>query len=291
VNFYNMSIANVDAPLTIDGGAADVDFQGRIVNRDSTSPSVAVTNTSGGAINVNTSTDTLVTPVARNGVITAAYSIVDTRSRAAAAIVIDGTTDTAVRVGQAQITEPAGSGVQINGNINSVVEFRDIAVNQPAGDGVTVTSNANTTVSVDGLAIANPGAAGVTVDGNTGSAITFTELLVTDAVNQAFTTQGNDAASTVTINGFSSLSAISTILAAFGSNDDAALDIQLVSVRSAVNSGLNGAIVLNGSSTGTFTISDLFRVANPTPPPTTVPGTEADDVTNTTGVILSLPTP
>jgi len=144
---------------------------------------------------------------------------------------------------------------------------------------------------VDGLTIADPGATGVTVDGNTGSSITFTDLLVTDAVNQAFTTQGNDAASSVTINGFSSLSSVSDALAAFESNDNAALDIQLGSLQSAVESGLNGAIVLNGASTGTFTITDLFRVANSTPPPATVPGTEADDVTNTTGVTLSLPTP
>ena len=58
-----------------------------------------------------------------------------------------------------------------------------------------------------------------------------------------------------------------------------------------MESGTGGAIVLNGASTGTFTITDLFRVANPTPPPATVPGTEANDVTNTTGVTLSLPTP
>jgi hypothetical protein len=292
VNLYNMNLTNVDAPLSIDGGAADFEFQGQIANRDSASPSVAVMNTTGGVVNVNTTTNTLATPVARNGVIAAAYSVTDSQSQAAAAIVIDGTTNTTVRVGQAQITEPAGVGVQINGNTGGTIGLRDVAINQANGDGVVVTSNATTTVSVDGLTIANPGAAGVTVDGNTAnSAVTFTDLLVTDAVNQAFTTQGNDATTSVTINGFSSLSSVSDALAAFESNDDATLDVQLVSLRSAVDSGTNGAIVLNGASTGTFTITDLFRVANPTPPPATVPGTEIDDVTNTTGVTLSLPTP
>jgi hypothetical protein len=291
VNFYNMNITNVDAPLSIDGGAADVDFQGQILNRDSAAPSINVANTTGGTVNVNTTTNTLETADARNPIITAAYSVTDTQSKATAAIVVENTTDTTVRVGQAQITEPVAAGALINANTGGTVELRDIAINRAGGDGVTVTSNANTSVSVDGLTIADPGATGVTVDGNTGSSITFTDLLVTDAVNQAFTTQGNDAASSVTINGFSSLSSVSDALAAFESNDNAALDIQLVSLQSAVDSGLNGAIVLNGASTGTFTITDLFRVANSTPPPATVPGTEADDVTNTTGVTLSLPTP
>ena len=291
VNFYNMSITNVDAPLSINGGAADVDFQGRILNRDSAAPSINVANTTGGTVNVNTTTNTLETADARNPIITAAYSVTDTQSKATAAIVVENTTDTTVRVGQAQITEPVAAGALINDNTGGTVELRDIAINRAGGDGVTVTSNANTSVSVDGLTIADPGATGVTVDGNTGSSITFTDLLVTDAVNQAFTTQGNDATSNVTVNGFSGLSSVSNGLAAFESNDDAQLDVALVSLRSAVESGTGGAIVLNGASTGTFTITDLFRVANPTPPPATVPGTEANDVTNTTGVTLSLPTP
>lgn len=291
VNFYNMSITDVDAPFSIDGGAADVDFQGRIANRDSASPSVVVANTTGGVISVNTTTNTLQTPIARNPIITAAYSITDTQSQAGAAILVSTTTDTTVRVGQAQIVQPAAVGLQVEGNSGGTIELRDIAVNQAGTDGMVVSGNSNTTVSVDGLTIADPGAAGVTVDGNTGSSITFIDLLVTDAVNQAFTTQGNDAASNVTINGFSSLSSVSNALAAFESNDDATLNIQLGSLQSAVESGLNGAIVLNGASPGTFTITDLFRVANPTPPPAAVPGTEADDVTNNTGVTLSLPTP
>ena len=291
VNFYNMNIANVDAPLSIDGGAADVDFQGRILNRVSAAPSINVANTTGGTVNVNTTTNTLETADARNPIITAAYSVTDTESKATAAIVVENTTDTTVRVGQAQITEPVAAGALINANTGGTVELRDIAINRAGGDGVTVASNTSTSVSVDGLVIADPGATGVTVDGNTGSSITFTDLLVTDAVNQAFTTQGNDATSSVTVNGFSGLSSVSNGLAAFESNDDAQLDVALVSLQSAVESGTGGAVVLNGASTGTFTITDLFRVANPTPPPATVPGTEANDVTNTTGVTLSLPTP
>ena len=56
VNFYNMNIANVDAPLSIDWGAADVDFQGRILNRVSAAPSINVANTTGCTVNVNTTT-------------------------------------------------------------------------------------------------------------------------------------------------------------------------------------------------------------------------------------------
>jgi hypothetical protein len=36
-------------------------------------------------------------------------------------------------------------------------------------------------------------------------------------------------------------------------------------------------------------ITETFLVANPTPPPATVPGTVVGDVTNTTGVIVTVP--
>ena len=291
VTLTNMSLTDVDAPLSIDGGAADVVFQGRIANRNSAAPSIEVVNTTGGKIDVNTTNETLQTSVARNPTVAAAYSITDTQSRAAAAILVENTTDTTVRIGQAQIVEPSAIAGQISGNTGSTVVLRDIAIRRSGADGVTVTGNADSSITVDGLTIASPQATGVTVDGNTGSTVTFTDLLVRDAVNQAFITQGNDAASRVSIGGFSGLSSVSDALGAFESNDDATLAVQLVSLESQVDSGLGGAVVLAGGSTGTFTITDLFRVANPTPPPNTVPGTVADDITNTSGVTVSVPGP
>jgi hypothetical protein len=289
VSFYNMSISDVDAPLLIDGGTVDVDFQGRIANRDSASPSIEVVNTTGGTININTTTNTLQTPLARNPIISAAYSVVDTQSKAAAAVLVANTTDTTVAVGQAQIREPDAIGVQIDGNTGGSVLLRDTAISRSGTDGIVVTGNSNTSFNGDGLSIDNPQATGVTVDTNTGTAVTFTDLLVTDSVNQAFAALGNDTASTIAVDGTSGLSSVSNALAAFESNDAATLNIQLFALQSAVASGTNGAIILDGTSAGSFTVSDIFVVANPTPPPAIVPGTIADDVTNTTSVTVTVP--
>ncbi|MDA1201589.1 MAG: hypothetical protein O3C39_07875, partial [Planctomycetota bacterium] len=119
-------------------------------------------------------------------------------------------------------------------------------------------------------------------------------------VNQALLTQGNDAASLLEITGASSLSSLSTTLPAFESNNDATLDIQLTSVVSSVlvrnpplpapppatNEGK--AILLNGASSGSLTVTDRFLVADPNVaiPGRFVPGTLLDNVeNNTTGPV------
>ena len=110
----------------------------------------------------------------------------------------------------------------------------------------------------------------------------FTDLLVTDAARQAFLTQGNDAATTVAITGASGLSSVSNTLATFAANDAAVLEVELVSLESALPNATGKAIVLNGTATGFLTISDVFRVGN-------AAGTSPANVTNTTGVVVTLP--
>jgi hypothetical protein len=289
VNFYNMTISNVDAPLSIDSGAADVDFQGVITNRDSAAASVAIANTAGGTININTTNNTLQTPVAQNLLLATSYDVSDLQSQAGAAIVVENTSNTTVNLGQAQITEAGGIGVEVSGNTGSTVNLRNVAITNAGTEGVLIGTNTGSVITVDRLTVVNPGDTGVTVDSNTTSSVTFSDLLVTNAVNQAFLTQANDAASTVSVTGFSTISSVSDTLAAFESNDAATLNIQLVALDSGVDSGTNGAIVLNGASAGFLTITDLFLVANPTPPPASIFGTLADDVTNTTGVTVTVP--
>jgi len=232
INLFNISLQNMDLGLFVDGGAADITFQGMIANTGSSNASVHILGTTGGTININSTTDSLQTPVARDDRFVVSYGIVDTSSLFSAPVTVAFTTDTVTNIGQARITSPSQRGVSVAGNF--------------------------------------------------GSTITFTSLRVTDSGDEAFVTQANDATSIVTINGTSQLSSLSNVLPAFQSNDDATLNIQLVSLESAVPAGTNAAIDLQGTSLGFLSITEDFLVSG-------VDGTVAADVTNTTGVIVTVP--
>lgn len=239
VNFYNMVLDRMDLGLFVDGGEADIDFQGLILNTNSPTPSISILATTGGTINVNRTTDFLQTNVARDDRFFVSYGIIDANSQFNSPVSVEFTTDTIVNIGQARLVSSSDIGALVSGNL--------------------------------------------------GSQITFTNLAVVDATNQAFLTESNDPTSVVTIDGTSELGSASTLFAAFESNDDATLNIQLVSLESAVDSGTNNAIVLQGTSIGFLNITEDFLVNNPAPPPATVPGTVIDDVTNATGVIVTVP--
>jgi len=245
VNLFNMQLENMDRGLLIDGGAADVVFQGLIENSDSPSPSLEIRNTTGGNIILNETLDFLETPTARNADFSVAYGIVDIDSRATAAVVIDSTTDMTIDIGKVRLTTPTQTGVSLSNNQNGSLNFFD--------------------------------------------------LLVTRAADQAFQTTGNDAASLVSVSGSSRLSSTSNTLPVFESNDNATLNIELVSLVSDVPSAnpAADAIRLTGGSSGSLTIESEFLVRNPTPPPPLLPGTVADDVENTTTgpVVVTVPTP
>jgi hypothetical protein len=237
VNFYNMQVTNMGRGLWIDGGAADVNFQGAITQNRSAAESLLIQNTTGGLINVNQQLDTLVTDVASNPkVIAFGYGVFDENSAASAPINVSLNTNAEINIGAVQITTPSQGGVAVQGNS---------------------TSN-----------------------------ITFLDLTVVDAAAQAFVSQSNDAASSVAIAGASKLSSLSAVLPAFESNDDATLAIQLVSLESAVPAGTQQAIVLQGGSAGTFTVTDAFTVSG-------TPGTKIGDVTDTTAgpVTVTVPAP
>jgi hypothetical protein len=246
VNFLNMVVTDAGRGMWVNGGAADVTFQGSITQKGSAAESLLVQNATGGTVNVNQTMATLDTPVARNlELLPLTYGIFDTASAAPAAIDVSSNTDTFVNVGWTEI--------------------------------------------------ANPTQRGVAVQGNAGTQITFIDLKVIDAATLAFITQGNDAASSVTVGGASSLSSTSSSLPAFQSNDDATLAIKLTSLTSnIVSGGATPAVLLTGASAGSFTITEDFTVqgTNPSPPPATLPqaGTAADVTNTTTGpVTVTLP--
>ena len=152
---------------------------------------------------------------------------------------------------------------------------------------VNVSLNTDTTVNVGRSQITTPSQRGVAVQANASSAITFLDLSVMDAANEAFVSQSNGATSVVAVEGDSSLSSTSTTLAVFDSNDDAELAILLTSVTSAIPqlpAPPPPAVNIQGTSTGFFTITDLFTVGGE-------PGTEAANVANGTAVTVNVPLP
>jgi hypothetical protein len=159
--------------------------------------------------------------------------------------------------------------------------------NSTAAAPINVSLNTDTAVNIGRTTITTPTQRGVAVQSNVNSQVTFLDLKVVDAAAQAFVTESNDAVSVVTIAPTSSLSSTSTTLAVFESNDDAQLAIQLATVTSAIPQTVPPAppgppaVLLNGASTGFFTITDTFTVGG-------VPGTAAN-VTNTTPVTVTVP--
>jgi hypothetical protein len=292
VNLYNMDVQDLTQGIVIDGGAADVTFQGLVNIDGSSNESIRVANTTGGVVNINTTTDTLSTSVARSDAILVTYALQDANSQATnAAVVIDSTTATTINLGPVSVENPTVAGILLDSNTNSTITVTQATVADSVVDGVQVFANAGSTIDLNRVSVTNPGQAGVLVGGNTNTAITFTDLLVSDAGGTAFTTAFNDAATVLTITGSSNLSSTSTISAAFASLDAAQFAITLSSLESAVQSGTNNAVNLQGTSGGFFTISDSFLVANPAPPPPTVQGTVAADVNNTTTgpVVVTVP--
>jgi len=153
---------------------------------------------------------------------------------------------------------------------------------------ITVQRIQDTTVTVSQASVSAASGIGVQVTQIGNSSITFSSLRVTEAGDQAFFVSNGDNLSLVTIEGSSRLSSSSTTLPAFQSSDDAALNVTLTSLESAVPNAAGKAIVLNGTSTGFLKVTESFLVGG-------APGTEANNVTNGTGtpptVVVTVPIP
>jgi hypothetical protein len=275
IDLYNMQLENVEKSFVVNGGAPDADFQGLITNTSSPGPTIQIGGTTGGVIRINETIDTLQTPVAQNNAILTSLGIDDQASTAVAPILINDTANTTISINRVLVDNPTNNGVLLQDNTGSTISLTNVEVSESRARGVVVLDN-------------------------TGTTAIFDDLLVTDATDQAFLTQGNDAASLIQILGESGLSSSSTTLAAFESNDDSTFNIQLTSVVSSVlvrnpplpapppatNEGK--AILLNGASSGSLTVTDRFLVADPNVaiPGRFVPGTLLDNVeNNTTGPV------
>jgi len=142
VNFYNMQILNAGRGFWVDGGAADVNFQGEISQSGSPLESVLVQNATGGTININQELDTLDTPYASNPIVQLQdYGIFDVSSLAAAPINVSLNTDAAVNIGRTQITTPSQRGVAVQANVNSQITFLDLSVVRAVEEAFVTQSN------------------------------------------------------------------------------------------------------------------------------------------------------
>jgi len=146
VNFYNMNITNSGRGLWVNDGAPDVKFQGKIVTTSSSDESVLVQSMKGGSVNVNTTTDTLATPVATNALLvsTAPLTITDTASAAPAAIQVVSNTAAIVNIGQTTITRPSQQGVLVQNNGATQTTFRNLQVTQATNEAFQSLSNDET---------------------------------------------------------------------------------------------------------------------------------------------------
>ena len=142
VNLYNMQVTNAGRGLWVDGGSADVNFQGTITQKGSTAESVLVQGATGGTVNINQTLATLNAPVAINPVVLSLdYGVFDADSLTAAAVDVSTNTDLAFNMGWTEITTPTQRGVAVQGNANSQVSFESLTVADAAGQAFLTQSN------------------------------------------------------------------------------------------------------------------------------------------------------
>ena len=153
VNFTNMNVTNAGRGLWVNAGAPDVKFQGRIATTASSDESVLVQNLAGGSVRVNTTADTLSTPVARNDALVASApaSITDAGSTAPAAIQVVSNNTATVQIGQATVTGASQQGVLVQNNIATQTTFRNLAATDATNEAFANLSNdAASSLTIDG---------------------------------------------------------------------------------------------------------------------------------------------
>ena len=152
VNLYNMVVTDAGRGLWVNGGSADVNFQGTIVQDGSAYESVKVQSATGGTVNVNRTLDTLETLTAINPVLLPlTYGVFDSNSLATAAVDVSTNTGLAFNMGWTEIVAPSQSGVTVQNNTNSQISFVDLAVFDATSEAfVTESNDAASVVTVSG---------------------------------------------------------------------------------------------------------------------------------------------
>ncbi len=141
VNFHNVKIENMGTGLAIDGGAANVNFQGMISTTASAGQSLLVQNKTGGTVNVNVTSDRLATPVGRNLAFVQPLAILDNDSAASAPIEISSNSNTTVSVGQVRVVSPGQAGVSVQGNTATPVTLTNLLVQDATQEAMIAQGN------------------------------------------------------------------------------------------------------------------------------------------------------
>jgi hypothetical protein len=141
IDFYNMRVVNMGRGLAVDGGAADITFQGTLSATASDGQAVQVQNMTGGSVNVNVTSDTLANSMARNSTFIQPLNILDANSTAAAPVEISSNSNGTVNIGQARITAPGQVGVSLQSNIATSVSFTNLEVQNADEEALISQSN------------------------------------------------------------------------------------------------------------------------------------------------------
>jgi hypothetical protein len=146
VNLLNMNVTNQGRGLWVDGGAADVTFQGQIASNDASAESILVQNLTSGMVSVNASSITLDTPLGRNTVLvpSAPFVVSDIDSQAAAPINVSLNTSAQVTIAQVLLQEPTQRGVAVQSNTGSQITFLNLNVIDANAQAFVTESNAST---------------------------------------------------------------------------------------------------------------------------------------------------
>jgi hypothetical protein len=169
VQLTNMRLENTGRGLFVNGGAGDVDFQGRIMSGNSQGEAVLVQGKQGGAVGVNVATVSLETELVRNTVFTTDFGIVAK-------------------------TLLATPGISIANNLNTTIDIGTTSIVDSAQEGVLVQANTATFVTLKGLTVEDAGAEAFRSLGNDDA--TTIQLLGVNTLSSISTTQpafGTDA--------------------------------------------------------------------------------------------------
>ena len=205
LNFFNMSVVDMGAGLTVSGGSPTATFQGTLASTNAAVPLIDVQNTTGGSVRVNTTAETFqtVNPQTRNTVFRAPYQITAANTGGTAAVNVAGAagpvelgtlalapagTASALRVVNSGSVVIRGAGSTVasqsttapailvnNSGIN--LPFSQVSSAVPAGTNgaisLTGTSTGSLTIS-DQFLVANPAPPPAVVNGTVAADVTNT---------------------------------------------------------------------------------------------------------------------
>lgn len=177
----------------------------------------------------------------------------------------------------------SGDGIQIVDNSNATVTIGPATITSRGAQGALINNNANSTIALTGLTVNAASTAGVLATNSPSSQLEFRNLNINLANPNAIGFQASNVGP-IDATFTNSIATVSTTQPAVEITDSGPLNMTFNTISSGVTAGTNAAMEFLGTTNGAFTVTSSFLVSG-------VPGTEAADVANPAGVILTLPPP